>query len=384
MKYNDITNLQGKYYVYFQYFNAFNFRYFNLNSIIQTTKKLKMKNLLIKYKEYSYILKALIILFIITIISHLFKENLDIINISLIHIIPVVIIAIYGNIKATIFITLLSVVFLNFLYIPPVYSFSVHNELYIWSFLIFGIVGWIITIQAKNLNTQTKQNELRESLLHIISHDLRTPLSTIHGSINLILSNNNLDEKNKNNLLEDINYASLRMKRLITNLLDSTRLSSGNLDLKLEWCDFEDIVGVALNEFSQTQNDEKLDIKIDELALFWGDNTLLTQLIINLLDNAFKYSKPNTKIYLEIDNLNNYTKIKIFNETEYIDKQKLKNIFDKFYRFEDTNDISGSGIGLAICKSIVKLHHGEIKAIAQNDGITIEIELPIIKRIDIK
>lgn len=184
MKYNDITNLQGKYYVYFQYFNAFNFRYFNLNSIIQTTKKLKMKNLLIKYKEYSYILKALIILFIITIISHLFKENLDIINISLIHIIPVVIIAIYGNIKATIFITLLSVVFLNFLYIPPVYSFSVHNELYIWSFLIFGIVGWIITIQAKNLNTQTKQNELRESLLHIISHDLRTPLSTIHGSIN--------------------------------------------------------------------------------------------------------------------------------------------------------------------------------------------------------
>lgn len=343
-----------------------------------------MKNLLIKYKEYSYILKALIILFIITIISHLFKENLDIINISLIHIIPVIIIAIYGNIKATIFITLLSVVFLNFLYIPPVYSFSVHNELYIWSFLIFGIVGWIITIQAKNLNTQTKQNELRESLLHIISHDLRTPLSTIHGSINLILSNNNLDEKNKNNLLEDINYASLRMKRLITNLLDSTRLSSGNLDLKLEWCDFEDIVGVALNEFSQTQNDEKLDIKIDELALFWGDNTLLTQLIINLLDNAFKYSKPNTKIYLEIDNLNNYTKIKIFNETEYIDKQKLKNIFDKFYRFEDTNDISGSGIGLAICKSIVKLHHGEIKAIAQNDGITIEIELPIIKRIDIK
>lgn len=343
-----------------------------------------MKNLLIKYKEYSYILKALIILFIITIISHLFKENLDIINISLIHIIPVVIIAIYGNIKATIFITLLSVVFLNFLYIPPVYSFSVHNELYIWSFLIFGIVGWIITIQAKNLNTQTKQNELRESLLHIISHDLRTPLSTIHGSINLILSNNNLDEKNKNNLLEDINYASLRMKRLITNLLDSTRFSSGNLDLKLEWCDFEDIVGVALNEFSQTQNDEKLDIKIDELALFWGDNTLLTQLIINLLDNAFKYSKPNTKIYLEIDNLNNYTKIKIFNETEYIDKQKLKNIFDKFYRFEDTNDISGSGIGLAICKSIVKLHHGEIKAIAQNDGITIEIELPIIKRIDIK
>lgn len=343
-----------------------------------------MRNILEKITKYKYIYKTLGILFIITLISHLFKENLDIINIALIHIIPVVIIAIYGNVKATVFITLLSVIFLNFLYIPPLYSFSIHNELYIWSFLIFGIVGWIITIQAKNLNTQTKQNELRESLLHIISHDLRTPLSTIHGSINLILSNDNLDIESKNNLLEDINYSSLRMKRLITNLLDSTRLSSGNIDLKLEWCDFEDIVGVALNEFSQKQNDEKLDIKIDELSLFWGDNTLLTQLIINLLDNAFKYSKPNTKIYLEIHNLNNFTKINVFNESEYIDKQKLKNIFDKFYRFEDTNDISGSGIGLAICKSIVKLHNGEIKAIAQNDGISIEIKLPIIKTVEVK
>jgi two-component system, OmpR family, sensor histidine kinase KdpD len=339
-----------------------------------------MKNTLIKYKQFTYILKALVILLIITIISHFFRGSLDIINITLIHIIPVIVVAIHGNMKATVFITFLSVVLLNFLYIPPLYSFSVHNELYLYSFSIFGIVGWIITYQAKNLNTQTKQNELRESLLHIISHDLRTPLSTIHGSINLILSNDNLDENSKENLYEDINYASLRMKRLITNILDSTRLSSGNIDLKLEWCDFEDIVGVALNEFSQKQNDEILQIKIDELSLFWGDNTLLTQLIINLLDNAFKYSKAETKIYFEIINFNNFIKIKIFNETEFIDKNKLKNIFDKFYRLEDTNDILGSGIGLSICKSIVKLHNGEIKASHEGNGILIEIELPIIKR----
>ena len=161
------------------------------------------------------------------------------------------------------------------------------------------------------------------------------------------------------------NYASLRMKRLITNILDSTRLSSEDIDLKLEWCDFGDIVGVALNEFSQKQNDELLHIKIDELSLFWGDNILLTQLIINLLDNAFKYSKPNTKINFEIINLNNFIKIKIFNETEFLDKKKLKNIFDKFYRLEDTNDILGSGIGLSICKSIVKLHDGKINAITE-------------------
>lgn len=193
-----------------------------------------MTDIFTKYKQYNYLIKALIILLIITVISHIFRDYLDIINITLIHIIPVIVVAIHGKIKATFFITILSVIFLNFLYIPPLYSFSVHNELYIWSFLIFGIVGWIITIQAKNLNDQMKQNELRESLLNIISHDLRTPLSTIHGSINLILENDDLTQKNRQNLLEDINYASLRMKRLITNILDSTRLTSGNIDLKLQ------------------------------------------------------------------------------------------------------------------------------------------------------
>ncbi|MDN5054371.1 sensor histidine kinase [Aliarcobacter butzleri] len=342
-----------------------------------------MKKIFIKYKEYSYIFKALAILLFITIICHTFREHLGIINIALIHIIPVIVVAIHGNIKATFFMTFLSVLFLNFLYIPPLYSFNVNNELYLWSFLIFGVVGLIITIQAKNLITQKKQNELKESLLHIISHDLRTPLSTIHGTINLILSNDKLDTKSLYPLLEDINYASISMKRLITNLLDSTRLSNKNFDLKQEWCDFEDIIGVALNEFSQKQNDEKLNIKIDELALFWGDNILLTQLIVNLLDNAFKYSKSDSKIDLEVENLNNFIRIKVFNETEYIYKKKLKNIFDKFYRLEDTNDISGSGIGLAICKSIVKLHNGEIKAVSKDNGILIEIELPIVKRVNL-
>ncbi|MCG3661227.1 sensor histidine kinase [Aliarcobacter butzleri] len=342
-----------------------------------------MKKIFVKYKEYSYIFKALAILTFITIICHTFREHLGIINIALIHIIPVIVVAIHGNIKATFFMTFLSVLFLNFLYIPPLYSFNVNNELYLWSFLIFGVVGLIITIQAKNLITQKKQNELKESLLHIISHDLRTPLSTIHGTINLILSNDKLDSKSLYPLLEDINYASISMKRLITNLLDSTRLSNKNFDLKQEWCDFEDIIGVALNEFSQKQNDEKLNIKIDELALFWGDNILLTQLIVNLLDNAFKYSKSDSKIDLEVENLNNFIRIKVFNETEYIDKKKLKNIFDKFYRLEDTNDISGSGIGLAICKSIVKLHNGEIKAVSKDNGILIEIELPIVKRVNL-
>ena len=330
--------------------------------------------------KYNFIFKALAILAVITLISNIFRDHLQIINIALIHILPVIFVAIHGNLKATFFITFISVILLNFLYIPPLYSIDISNELYIWSFGIFVIVGWIITVQARDLSAKTKQNELKESILNIISHDLRTPLSTIHGTINLLLSDKKMTEKSKENLLEDISYASLRMKRLITNLLDSTRLTDKNFDLKLEWCDFEDIVGVALEEFSQKQSGDLLDIKIDDMTLYWGDNTLLTQLMVNLIDNAIKYAKEDTIIKLEILNLNNFIKVTIFNESEDIDEGKLKNIFDKFYRLEDTNDISGSGIGLAICKSIVKLHGGEIKASSKNSGVSIEINLPIMKR----
>ena len=335
---------------------------------------------LFSYLKYTYILKAFGILAIVTFVSSLFRDYLDIINIALMHIIPVVVVAIHGNIKSTILITLLSVVFFNFLYIPPLYSFNVGNELYILSFILFGLVGWIVTFQAKILNTKTRENELRESLLHIISHDLRTPLSTIHGTINLLLTNENLNKESIKNLLEDINDASIRMKRLITNILDSTRLSSPNIDLKFDWCDFEDIIGVALEDFPQIQNDERLEINIDELRLFWGDNTLLTQMMVNLLDNTFKYSKKGTKIKLNIDHFGSFIKIEIVNQSDYIDTSKLENIFDKFYRLEDTNDISGSGIGLAICKSIVHLHSGNIKAKAIDDSILIEIILPITKK----
>jgi two-component system sensor histidine kinase KdpD len=170
------------------------------------------------------------------------------------------------------------------------------------------------------------------------------------------------------------------MKRLITNILDSTRLSSKEVSLKLDWCDFEDIVGVALEEFSDKPQDELLDINIEDFKLFWGDNILLKQLIINLLDNAFKYSINNTKVSLHIFSIGNTLKIEVFNQSSHIDERKLKNIFDKFYRLEDSNDISGSGIGLAICKSIVTLHGGEIKASAINSGVLIEAKLPIIKK----
>lgn len=318
---------------------------------------------------------------LVTITCITFRNHLEPINISLLHLIPVLFVAIYGQMLSTIIITVISLILFNFLYIPPLYTFNVHSNFYIWSFVIFAVVGVLISYQAKKLQTQTKENRIRESLLDIVSHDLRTPLSIIHGSINLLLSKDDLDKATTQNLLMDINYASFRMDRLITNMLDSARLKQGNVDLKFEWCDFEDILGVALEEFEQKQCNELIEIELDELELYWGDNGLLTQLMINLIDNALKYSKKGEKIEISTKNSTNEIKICVSNESDFMDKKKIEHIFDKFYRLEDTNDISGSGIGLFICKSIVKLHGGIIKAYYINNRVSIEATLPILHRV---
>lgn len=319
----------------------------------------------------------------ITTVSELFYIHLELLNIALIHLIPIIVVAIHGNIKLTFVMTFIILVLFNFLYVPPLYSLSVHNTTYVWSFIIFALVGYIIAVQANKIYVKTKENEMREVLLNIISHDLKTPLSSIHCSINLLLENEQLSQDTKSSLLHEIQDSSNRMKRLITSFLDNARLNSEDNRLKYDWCDFEDIVGVALQDFNYTQCRELLVIDVQDLQLYWGDNALLVRLVANLLDNAFKYSIKDKKIKLAIYEKDSNVHITIFNESNHIDQKKLDNIFDKFYRIEDTNDISGSGIGLSICKSIVTAHKGSINAKNVEQGILIEVILPIYKRVQI-
>jgi len=327
-------------------------------------------------KRYRHLISALIIFIMITFISLMLKDYLDLVNIALIHLIPIVVIALRGKYWATTFIALITILFFNVLYIPPIYSFSVHDTIYLWSFAIFLFVGYIITWQAKKI----KHNEIKEIFLNTLSHDLKTPLSSILGSITLLLEDQKLNDTTKNTLLHDIKNSSEKMRRLINNLLDNARLKDKNLKLKMEWCDLEDLLGVALKDFDGEHLQRSLHIFIDPtLLLYWGDYNLLGRLFANLLDNAFKYSNQNRQIYIKIKQTSNEISIVFFNESNPLNERSLETIFDKFYRAENNQEISGSGIGLFICQSIVLAHHGKIKAYNKDNGICFEITLPILK-----
>lgn len=326
------------------------------------------------YSRYTF--TTLLTLACVTTFSLLFYNSLELINIALLHFIPILVIALEGNYVKTTLVASLSVLLFNYLYVPPVFTFNVYDMIHIWTFVIFLLFGYIITWQAKKI----KRNEIKEILLNTISHDLKTPLSSILGSITLLLEDQKLSQDTQKTLLNDIKNSSDRMNRLINNLLDNARLKDKKLDLKMEWCDLEDLLGVALKDFDDEHIKRSLHIFIDPtLPLYWGDYNLLGRLFANLLDNAFKYSNQNRQIYIKIKQEANAIHILFFNESNPLNEQSLATIFNKFYRAEDSKEISGSGIGLFICQSIVQAHHGNIKAYNKDNGVCFEITLPILK-----
>lgn len=319
-------------------------------------------------------LLSIALLVLITAVSQLFKTQLELINIALIHLLPVMIIALRGVMSATMLITTATVILFDLLYVPPQYSFDVHDLIYIWSFIIFYLVGYIITLQAKRIRI----NEIRQTLLRTLSHDLKTPLASIVGNASLLIQKGVPDVQAQHDIALQIQMSAQRMDRLIATLLDSTRLQHAQNALKFEWCDFEDLIGVALQEFSSPDQQNRLQIHVDtNLKLFWGDAGLLVRLIVNLIDNALKYTPDQTPITLRVTAQVHHVALTLCNASKPIPNAELSSIFDRFYRLEQSADIHGSGIGLSICKEIAQAHHGTIRAYNDPCGICFEVLFPI-------
>ncbi|HEO98878.1 MAG TPA: PAS domain-containing sensor histidine kinase [Epsilonproteobacteria bacterium] len=305
----------------------------------------------------------------------LFTDALGMVNMALIHLIPVLVIAVYGDMKATMLITTISVILFDVLYVPPKCSFSVHDLLYVWSFILFYAVGYIITFQAIRL----RSNAIKDILLNTLSHDLKTPLASILGNAAILLKEKSISEADKEEIAHQIKRSGIQMNRLIQTLLDSARIQNSKAFMRYEWCDIQDIIGIALQEFNR--DDKGIRIEIDhDLPLYWGDEALLIRLMVNLIDNAMKYSGySSSPIRISVTMQTSEIIITVFNPSDPIPKTDLRDMFEKFYRLDSAGDIKGSGIGLSICKEIVDAHNGHIEAYNAEGGIEVRVALPIEK-----
>lgn len=249
-----------------------------------------------------------------------------------------------------------------------------------------------IAVERVNLAEQARQaallvasDQLRTALFNSISHELRTPLASIIGAISSLLDTDGIySGEDRKELLETVKEGASRMDRLVANLLDTARLESGMMQLKEDWCDVEDIIGIALRRVAECINDRPLLINISEdLPLLKADCVLLEQVLINLLDNACKYSMNGSEITITAVQKETVVEVSVADRGAGIPPEYLKQVFDKFYRVEQPKSVSGTGLGLSICKGIIEAHGGYINAENREDGGTImTFAIPLSKQPD--
>jgi two-component system sensor histidine kinase KdpD len=218
-------------------------------------------------------------------------------------------------------------------------------------------------VDRARLTAETEK--LRNALLTSISHDLRTPLSSILGSATTLRAyRKSMDDAALEDLARTIQEESERLNRFIGNLLDMTRLESGAVVPHGEFVDLSDVIGSALRRASKVVSAHPVHLEIaPDLPMLRLDSVLFEQVLFNLLDNAAKYAPRNTDIRLRAWREDNLVRIAVLDEGEGIPEADLERIFDKFYRVHKTDrKLAGTGLGLAICRGFIEAMGGTIVA----------------------
>jgi two-component system sensor histidine kinase KdpD len=235
---------------------------------------------------------------------------------------------------------------------------------------------------AADAEALRRSDKLRSALLNSVSHDLRTPLSTVLGSATTLLEyRDSLDDAAKVDLLTSIREEAERLNRYVGNLLDMTRLEGGGLDIRNDWVDVRDVLGAAADRVSRRMGGRRISRDFPaELAFVKADNTLLEQALVNILENAVAYSPDSSTIELAAYEDRNNVVISIEDEGRGIPTSELERVFEKFRRMEEATDRGkGAGLGLAISKGFVEAMGGRIAAaspIHDGRGTRILISLP--------
>ena len=244
-----------------------------------------------------------------------------------------------------------------------------------------------LAIESAHLVEQAHQAELLEitdklqtALLNSISHDLRTPLVTIIGALSSLEDNSPaLDEEVRHSLIETAREEADRLNRLVGNLLDMTRLEAGAMRLHREACDVQDLIGSMLKQFGSRLESRPVHVNLqDNLPLVPLDFVLMGQVLVNIIDNALKYSPPGSSIEIQAQVISDQLLISVADQGVGIPSEDLTRVFDKFYRVQRPDSVSGTGLGLSISKGIVESHKGSIQAENRHGGGTIiTVKLPL-------
>jgi K+-sensing histidine kinase KdpD len=288
----------------------------------------------------------------------------------------------------------LSVLCFDFFFIPPLYTLAIHDLSHVVTFGVMFLVALLVSgltqrarasaieradlaSEARRAQLQMEAEQMRSSLLSSVSHDLRTPLAVVTGAASSLLEDT-IDAATRRELTETIFQEAQRLNRLVRDILDMTRLEAGAVRVNKEWQPLEEVVGAALNRLEDALVGRQVLTNLPaDLPLVPLDAVLIEQLLLNLLENALKYTAADTPLEIRAHAQLGGVEILVADRGPGIPEAEQRLIFDKFYRMNAAPG-GGAGLGLAICKAIVAAHGGQISVDGRvGGGAEFHIYLPV-------
>ncbi|MGE5406778.1 MAG: ATP-binding protein [Methanosarcina sp.] len=302
--------------------------------------------------------------------------------------------AIFFGIGPILLASTISALVWNFFFIPPHFAFHIErteDKIIFVSFFFVALINGVLTNRIRRQEEVTRLREeqalllaesdkLYKTLFTLISHEFRIPIATIMGASDTLLTSRT-SENDKTALFGEILKASARLNHLIENLLNMSRLESGKISVKRDWCDVNDLLNRVTATLSQQLEEFRLHGSVPaDMPLVKLDFVLMEQVIYNLILNATQHAPTGSAIYFRACYSDNNLKIIISDSGPGFAPEQLNKIFTKFYRVDSTR-AGGLGLGLSIVKGLVEAHKGTISVENSPEGgavftILIPTEIP--------
>ncbi|MFP5431205.1 MAG: ATP-binding protein, partial [Gammaproteobacteria bacterium] len=225
-------------------------------------------------------------------------------------------------------------------------------------------------------DVRIQKESLRNSILNTLSHDLRTPLAAILGASSSLLEGDSFTPESRQQLRTVIHDEATHMMSLVENLLNMAKLQGGDFTLSSEWEAIEELVGSAVSTIRRRHPAQRLEVDVPtDLPFIRCDSVLIERVLINLMENAVKFSPPDAPIRLIARHAGTQLEIIVADEGRGIPEDERQKVFEPFYRLDTS--VAGGGLGLSICRSIIQAHGGAIWIAAAATGTAMHITLPV-------
>jgi len=291
--------------------------------------------------------------------------------VALVMLLTVSLIAILFDILPVLFSALLSALVWDFFFIPPHFTFQVgstEDAILLLMYFIIALVNAVLTykireVEKKALAREGRENMLRlyDTLLNSLSHELRTPISTIIAATdNLQATDQRLTPNDRSELVEEISKAGFRLNQQVENLLSMSRLESGFLQPKEDWVDVSELIYDVVSRVEENRSGHHININVHPgIPLFRLDKGMLEQVLYNLINNACQHTANGLRVEVTAAAHADVLEILVDDHGKGFPKDEINHVFDKFYRLKNAR-VGGTGLGLSIVKGFTEAMKGQV------------------------